>query len=147
MYMQALKKSKRRTAAEEYQKFLHNYSTNKDSLDETDFSEQILSKTAYSSECATNKSSQNQELLINRNRTKTVSVALEELKNLLDEEVQKIEEKMENRSKMIEEKMVETIKEQLSQACENATSKIEEILNKFHLNISHNVRYEFITKW
>jgi len=69
------------------------------------------------------------------------------LKNLLDEEVQNIEEKMENRSKMIEEKMVETIKEQLSQACENATSKIEEILSKFHLNISHNVRYEIITKW
>lgn len=58
-----------------------------------------------------------------------------------------MEEKIENRSKIIEEKMVEIVKKQLSLACENAVSKMEEILSKFNSNISDNVQYEMITEW
>ncbi|XP_067203692.1 uncharacterized protein [Linepithema humile] len=121
-----LKKGKKKAVAEEYQKILCNYNIEKN-IDERDFSENI---TIDSSGPTTKKYSQYQEKLsVNRN----VSVALQELKSLLNEKVQKMEEKIEERiensSKIIEENIIGIVKEPLSQACE-AVCRMEEMLKK-----------------
>lgn len=128
MHMQTLKKGKKKAVAEEYQKILCNYNIEKN-IDERDFSENI---TIDSSGPTTKKYSQYQEKLsVDRN----VSVALQELKSLLNEKVQKMEEKIEERiensSKIIEENIIGIVKEPLSQACE-AVCRMEEMLSKFN---------------
>ncbi|XP_067206763.1 uncharacterized protein [Linepithema humile] len=136
-----LKKGKKKAVAEEYQKILCNYNIEKN-IDEKDFSENI---TIDSSGPTTKKYSQYQEKLsVDRN----VSVALQELKSLLNEKVQKMEEKIEERiensSKIIEENIIGIVKEPLSQACE-AVCRMEEMLSKFNSNTSNNILY--VTEW
>lgn len=121
MYVQALQKSKRRATEEEYQKYLHNYNIENVLNESTDFSEKINPV-----ECIKQRS-QNEEQLVNRKKSKTTSITHEELSNLLYD----IEERMTESIKQI-------IKEELSQACENATSKMEEILSEFNSNIALN---------
>lgn len=73
-----------------------------------------------------------------------MSVALQELKSLFNEKVrkmeEKIEERIENSSKIIEENIIEVVREPLSQACE-AVCRMEEMLSKFNSSISNNILY------
>jgi len=117
-------------------KFLHN--SNVEPINESDFFEELTE----SRENAASRDSQNQDTFsINYNTTKNVSVAFRELKNLLNDNMQRMEEKIEKRSKMIEENMSEIVKE----AYINTVSKMEQVLGQFPSSILDNV--QFVTEW
>jgi len=117
-------------------KFLHN--NNVEPINESDFFEKLTE----SRENATSRDSQNQDTFsINYNTTKNVSVTFRELKSLLNDNMQRMEEKIEKRSKMIEENMSEIVKE----AYKNTVSKMEQVLGQFPSSILDNV--QFVTEW
>lgn len=136
MHMQALLTSKRRAkATEECQKFLHNYSIKHKSLNEIcDLPGQITISTGY----AINKCSQDKETFSDDHNQSNIVFTFEELKSLLVKTVQTIEEKIENRSTMIEDRLTEVVKRHFVQACENTVTKMEEMLSKFNSNTAHN---------
>ncbi|XP_067205956.1 uncharacterized protein [Linepithema humile] len=57
---------------------------------------------------------------------------------------EKIEKRIENSSKIIEENIIGIVKEPLSQACE-AVCRMEEMLSKFNSSTSNNILY--VTEW
>jgi len=117
-------------------KFLHN--NNVESVNESNFFEELTG----SRRNAASRDLQNQDTLsINYNTTQNVSVAFRELKNLLNDNMQRMEEKIEKTSKMIEENMSEIVKE----AYKNTVSKMEQVLGQFPSSILNNV--QFVTEW
>jgi len=117
-------------------KFLHN--NNAEPVNESDFFEELTE----SRENAANRDSQNQDTFSsNYDTTKNVSIAFRELKNLLNDNMQRMEEKIEKRSKMIEENMSEIVTE----AYKNTVSKLEQVLGQFPSSILDNV--QLVTEW
>jgi len=117
-------------------KFLHN--NNVESVNESNFFEELTG----SRRNAASRDLQNQDTLsINYNTTQNVSVAFRELKNLLNDNMQRMEKKIEKTSKMIEENMSEIVKE----AYKNTVSKMEQVLGQFPSSILNNV--QFVTEW
>ncbi|XP_011859187.1 PREDICTED: uncharacterized protein LOC105556707 [Vollenhovia emeryi] len=133
MHLQKQRKSNKRAATEEYEKFLYNNSMEKISEHGINDSEQITDSNGH----AAKRCSQDQEQLsVNYNQSKqTVFVPLGELSNLHEKVVQKIEEKMEKSNKMMEEKFIEIVKEQLTQAYEKTVFKMEEVMERICSNI------------
>jgi len=116
-------------------KFLHN--NNVEPVNESDFFEELTGSRGN----AASRDSQNKDTLsINYNTTKNISVAFRELKNLLNDNMQRMEEKIEKTSKMIEENS-EIVKE----AYKNTVLKMEQVLGQFPSSILDNV--QFVTEW
>lgn len=146
VYLQAQRKSNKRAIADEYEKFLYNNSMEKNSIYEiSDFSEQI---TTDSSGHASKRCSRDQEKLsVNRNKNKTASVVLGELSNLHEKVVQKMEDKIEKTSKIMEEKIIEIVKQQVSQAYEKTIFKMEEVMGKCYFLKHFRVNVQYVTEW
>jgi hypothetical protein len=89
--------------------------------------------TYFSGHATKNKCSKDQDQI------NTESIVLAELTNL-NEKIQKIEEKIDDRSKIIEEKISEIIKQQVSQIYDNTVLKIEEALGKFYSSTLNNIQ-------